>query len=75
MSKLVFIKKEDKKVFLNILGGPITFYQKGGHVLQKENVWSPKVNGGQRIHHQGFKNGLANSIFGIGQRASRYPDK
>ena len=28
-------------VFLNILRGPITFYQKGGHVLQKEDVWSP----------------------------------
>ena len=27
MTKLVFIKK-DKKAFLNILGGPITFYQK-----------------------------------------------
>ena len=41
MTKLVFIKKENKKTFLNFLGGPITFYQKGGHVLQKEEVWSP----------------------------------
>ena len=36
MTKLVFIKKENKKAFLNILGGPITFYQKGGHILQKK---------------------------------------
>ena len=40
MTKLVFTKK-DKKAFLNIFGGSITFYQKGGHVLQKEDVWSP----------------------------------
>ena len=40
MTKLIFIKKEDKKGILNILGGPITFYQKGGHVLQKEDVLS-----------------------------------
>ena len=34
--------------FLNILGGPITFYQKGRHVLQKEAYGHPsfyiKVN-------------------------------
>ena len=41
MTKLVFIEEEDKKDILNILGGPITFNQKGGHVLQKEDVWSP----------------------------------
>ena len=43
MTKLVFIKKEVKKAFLNIFGGPITFYQKGGHVLQKEDAGTPEI--------------------------------
>ena len=32
-------KKEDVWPFLGVLGGQIFFGQKGGHILQKEDVW------------------------------------
>ena len=32
-------EKEDIWAFVNVLRGQILFHQKGGHVLQKEDVW------------------------------------
>ena len=32
-------EKEDIWAFFNVLEGQIIFHQKGGHVLQKEDVW------------------------------------
>ena len=31
--------KEDIWAFFNVLGGQIIFHQKGGHILEKEDVW------------------------------------
>ena len=31
-------KKEDIWALFNVLGGQIIFYEKGGHILQKEDV-------------------------------------